>query len=60
MAFVTLTKLEDGTQKVDTYERRPSWVVIEQATHMIKVQIDKSRSDDLLTTIKDIASAIEE
>ena len=60
MAFVTVTKLEDGTDKVDIHERRPSWVVIEQATHMIKVRIDKSRSSDLLSTIKDIASAIEE
>ena len=60
MAFVTVTKLEDGTEQVDIYERRPSWVVIEQATHMIKVSIDKSRSSDLLTTIKDIASAIKD
>ena len=60
MAFVTLTKLEDGTEQVDIYERRPSWVVIEQATHMIKVSIDKSRSSDLLTTIKEIASAIKD
>ena len=60
MAFVTVTKLEDGTEKVDIYERRPSWVVIEQASNMVKVNIEKSRSSDLLTTIKDIASAIEE
>ena len=60
MAYVTVTKLEDGTEQVDIHERRPSWVVIEQATHMIKVSIDKSRSSDLLTTIKEIASAIKD
>ena len=60
MAYVTVTKLEDGTDAVDIHERRPSWVVIEQATHMIKVSIDKSRSSDLLTTIKEIASAIKD
>lgn len=60
MAFVTLTKLEDGTDKIDIYDRRPSWVVIEQASNMIEVQIDKSRSNDLLTTIKEIATAIKD
>ena len=60
MAYVTLTKLEDGTEQVDIHERRPSWVVIEQATNMIKVNLEKSRSSDLLTTIQDIASAIKE
>ena len=60
MAFVTVTKLEDGTEKVDIHERRPSWVVIEQASNMIKVNVEKSRSSDLLSTIKEIANAIEE
>ena len=60
MAYVTLTKLEDGTEQVDIHERRPSWVVIEHATSMIKVNLEKSRSSDLLTTIQDIASAIKE
>jgi hypothetical protein len=60
MAFVTVTKLEDGTEKVDIHERRPSWVVIEQATNMVKINIEKSRSSDLLSTIKEIANAIEE
>lgn len=58
MAFVTVTKLEDGTDKVDIHERRPSWVIIEQASNMVKIDIEKSRSSDLLTTIKEIASAI--
>ena len=53
MAFVTVTKLEDGTDKVDIHERRPSWVVIEQASNMVKIDIEKSRSSDLLTTIKE-------
>ena len=60
MAFVTVTKSEDGTDKVDIYERRPSWVVIEQATNMVMINIEKSHSTDLLTTIKEIARAIEE
>lgn len=60
MAYVTVTKLEDGTDQVDIHERRPSWVVIEQASNMIKVNIEKSRSSDLLTTIKEIATAIKE
>lgn len=60
MAYVTVTKLEDGTDKVDIYERRPSWVIIEQASNMIKVNLEKSRSTDLLTTIKEIASAIKD
>ena len=60
MAYVTVTKLEDGTEKVDIYERRPSWVVIEQASNMVKINLEKSRSSDLLTTIKDIASAIKD
>ena len=60
MAYVTVTKLEDGTDTVEIYERRPSWVVIEQASNMIKVNLEKSRSSDLLTTIKEIASAIKE
>jgi len=60
MAYVTVTKLEDGTEAVDIYERRPSWVVIEQASNMVKINIEKSRSSDLLTTIKEIASAIKD
>ena len=60
MAYVTVTKLEDGTEKVDIYERRPSWVVIEQASNMVKINLEKSRSTDLLTTIKEIASAIKD
>jgi len=60
MAYVTVTKLEDGSEKVDIHERRPSWVVIEQASNMVKINIEKSRSSDLLTTIQDIASAIKD
>ena len=60
MAYVLVTQLEDGTDQVEIYERRPSWVVIEQASNMIKVQVDKSSSGDLLTTIKDIGNAIKE
>ena len=60
MAYVTVSKLEDGTDQVDIHERRPSWVIIEQASNMVKINIEKSRSSDLLTTIKEIASAIKE
>ncbi len=60
MAYITQTKLEDGTDKVEIHERRPSWVVIEQASNMIKVNLEKTRSRDLLTTITEIASAIKD
>ena len=60
MAYITQTKLEDGTESVEIHERRPSWVVIEQASNMVKINIEKSRSTDLLTTITEIASAIKD
>lgn len=60
MAYITQTKLEDGTEQVEIHERRPSWVVIQQASNMVKVNIEKSRSSDLLTTITDIATAIQD
>ena len=60
MAYITQTKLEDGTEEVQIHDRRPSWVVIEQASNMVKINLEKTRSVDLLTTIQDIASAIKD
>ena len=60
MAYITQTKLEDGTEEVQIHDRRPSWVIIEQASNMVKINLEKTRSVDLLTTIQDIASAIKD
>ena len=60
MPYITLSSDAEGHNMVEIHERRPSWVVIEQASNMVKINIEKSRSSDLLTTIKDIASAIKD
>ena len=60
MAYVTLTPQTDGTDQVDIYDRRPSYVLIEQASNMIEVSLEKSQTGDLLTTIQDMAKAIKE
>ena len=60
MAYIVLTHTDDGESQVDIYERRPSYVLIEQASNMIEVSLEKSQSGDLLTTIQDMAKAIKE
>ena len=60
MAYIVLTHTDDGDSQVDIYERRPSYVLIEQASNMIEVSLEKSQSGDLLTTIQDMAKAIKE
>ena len=58
MAYVTVTKLDDGTEKVDIHERRPSWVVIEQASNMVKINLPRMPAVKAPIKIKQIAAII--
>lgn len=60
MAFIVLTHNNNGDAVVDIYERRPSYVVIDEASVMLEVLVDKSRYKNLYQDIQQIASALKE
>ena len=60
MAFIVLTHSDDGESVVDIYERRPSYVVIDKASVMLEVLVDKSRYKNVYQDIQQIASALRE
>ena len=60
MAFIVLTHTDDGKSQVDIYERRPSYVIIDKASVMLEVKVDKSRYKNVFQDIQQIASALRE
>ena len=60
MAFIVLTHTDDGESQVDIYERRPSYVIIDKASVMLEVTVDKSRYKNVFQDIQQIASALRE
>lgn len=60
MAFIVLTHTEDGESVVDIYDRRPSYMVIDKASVMLEVSVDKSRYKNVFQDIQQLASALRE
>ena len=60
MAYIVLTHSDDGESQVDIYERRPSYVIIDKASVMLEVTVDKSRYKNVFQDIQQIASALRE
>ena len=60
MAFIVLTHSDDGKSQVDIYERRPSYVIIDKASVMLEVSVEKSRYKNVSQDIQQIASALKE
>ena len=57
MAFIVLTHTDDGESQVDIYERRPSYVIIDKASVMLEVSVEKSRYKNVSQDIQQLASA---
>jgi hypothetical protein len=55
MAFIVLTHTDDGESQVDIYERRPSYVIIDKASVMLNVSVEKSRYKNVSQDIKQLA-----
>lgn len=60
MSFITLTHTEEGESVVEIHERRPSYVVIDKASVMLKVNVEKSRYKNVYQDIQQLASALKE
>jgi len=60
MAYIVLTHSDDGKSQVDIYERRPSYVIIDKASVMLNVSVEKSRYKNVSQDIKQLASALKE
>lgn len=60
MTYILLTTNTDGEDVVEILHKRPSYVIIENASTMLKIDVEKSHRIDVLTDIKDIAKAIKE
>ena len=59
MPYITLSSDADGHDMVETHERRPSWVVIENASIMLKIDSEKTCTDNLYSDICELAKALE-
>ena len=60
MAYIVLTHTDDDKSQVDIYERRPSYVIIDKASVMLNVSVEKSRYKNISQDIKQLASALRE
>ena len=60
MAFIVLTHTDDGKSQVDIYERRPSYVIIDNASSMLEISVEKSRYKNVFQDIQQLASALRE
>ena len=60
MSYITLTHTEEGDSVVEIHERRPSHVVIDKASVMLKVTVEKSRYKNVYQDIQQLASALKE
>lgn len=60
MAFIVLTHTDDGESQVDIYERRPSYVIIDKASSMLEISVEKSRYKNVFQDIQQLASALRE
>lgn len=59
MPYITLSSDAEGHNMVEIHERRPSWVVIENARTMLKVDLEKSSTDNIYSDIRELAKALE-
>ena len=59
MPYITLSSDAEGHNMVEIHERRPSWVVIENASTMLKVDLEKSSTDNSYSDIRELAKALE-
>jgi hypothetical protein len=59
MPYITLSLDAEGHDMVETHERRPSWVVIENASIMLRVDLEKSSTDSIYSDIRELAKALE-
>ena len=60
MAYIVLTHTDDGDSQVDIYERRPSYVIIDKASVMLNVSVEKSRYKNVSQDIQQLASVLRE
>ncbi len=60
MAYIVLTHTDDGESQVDIYERRPSYVIIDKASVMLNVSVEKSRYKNVSQDIQQLASVLRE
>lgn len=60
MAYIVLTHTDDGDSQVDIYERRPSYVIIDKASVMLNVSVEKSRYKNVSQDIQQLASVLKE
>jgi hypothetical protein len=59
MPYITLSSDAKGQDTVEIHERRPSWVVIENASIMLKIDLEKTSTDNIYSDIQELAKALE-
>ena len=59
MPYISLSSDAKGQDTVETHERRPSWVVIENASIMLKIDLEKTSTDNIYSDIQELAKALE-
>lgn len=59
MPYITLSSDAEGHNMVEIHERRPSWVVIENASIMLKIDLEKTCTDNIYSDIRELAKALE-